>query len=408
MGAIKRLPSRDMTSDETREILALTRKDITGTKLKDLFAVGMGQDKARFQPNDRMTMPAGTLFAKSPVKTTIGRYLVNMFCVPEKYLRKFGYVNETQTGDYLKGFESNCGDMILNDEMTTKEYAEWMDNLEWLCMNMAYYITPSHDEASTIPFDDIIEKKNRLFDKYKTELAHDSVDAAAAIEKELMGDVRKRIAELDDPGFDLYTSGEFDLNVNYKKSQVMAGSMIDPADNKVHILKSNYIDGISKDEYDRFAALTVIGGYSRGVATQDYGYESKKYNAALQNTTADTLGKQIDCGTKLYLTVTIEKDLKDLFLYRYILDGSSLVELTPGNIGKYVGKEVKMRSPMFCKSDALCEHCAGTLFRRMNISDIGLLASNLTGNLMNLSMKKMHDSTVKFDRINLDEYIIER
>ncbi len=405
----KRIPPRDITADETSELLKLTRSDITSDKLKELFAVFMGQDRAKFQPNDRMTLPAGKLYNKTSIKTTVGRYIVNMFCIPVPYLKKFGYINEPQPEGFLsKKFEPNCATMILNDEMTTKEYAEWMDNTEWMCMNMAYYINPSHDKNSTLPFDEVMDKKAKLFDKYKTELAHDSVDAAAAIEKELMSDVNAKVKELDDPSFDWYTAGIWDIGVNYKKNQVMAGSMIDPSDGKVHILKSNYINGISKDEYDRFAALTVIGGYSRGVATRDYGYESKKYNSALQNTTTDITGKNIDCGTKLYLTVKIEKDIKNMFLYRFIIDGSSLVELTPENIDRYVGKEVKMRSPMFCKSDQICEHCAGTLYKRMNISTIGAIASNLTGNLLNLSMKKMHDSTVKFDKINLDEYIIER
>ena len=118
--------------------------------------------------------------------------------------------------------------------------------------------------------------------------------------------------------------------------------------------------------------------------------------------------KQVDCGTKHYLSIVIPKDLKSMFLYRFIIDGAKLVELTPENIDKYVDKEVKLRSPMLCKGDTICEHCAGTLFKRMDLKDCGLVASNMTGSLLNLSMKKMHDSTVKINKINIEKYITER
>ena len=404
----KRVPARPLDYKEIEEILKLKRKDITATKLKDLFAIDENQTKAKFQPNDTFVLSANKFYNKTQIVTTVGRYIYNMFCIPESYLKKFGYMNDELVEDKIGDLEKQMGSMILNDEMTTKEYAEFMDNSEWIGMNMCYYISPSLDNAVVLPIPEVIKRKEELFDQYKTEIANGDINAANTIEKELLKMAKDKIEALDDPSYDNYKCGIFKFPVAYKKSSIMVGAISDPKDGHLHILKSDYADGISKDEYDKTAQLTVIGGYSRGVSTQKYGYETKKYNASLQNVSIDIDSEQVDCGTKRYLTITIPKDLKNMFLYRFVIDGAKLVELTPSNIDSYVGKEIKLRSPMFCKGDVICEHCAGTLFKRMDLKDCGLIVSNMTGNLLNLSMKKMHDSTVKINKIDIDKYITER
>ena len=403
-----RVDPREIEPDEIKEILALKKEDITSDKLKEMFAIHDGFDKAKYQPNDTFTLMPNKMFNKTAEKITVGGYVYNLLCMPETYLKKYGYMNEELTEDNIGELEKRMGQMILNDEMTTKEYAEWMDNSEWIGMNMSYYISPSLSNAVVKPIPEVIARKNELFDQYKTELANGDINAANTVEKELVSMAKKAVEEEDDPAYDNYRSGVFKFPVAYKKCSIMVGAVSDLATGKLHILKSNYVDGIDKSEYESTANLTVIGGYSRGVATQKYGYETKKYNAALQNVSIDIEGKNIDCGTDKYMTLTIPADLKSMFVYRYILEDGKLKELTPENIKDYAGKEVKMRSPMFCKNTEICEHCAGTLFKRLDLKNAGLIASNLTGNMLNLSMKKMHDSTVKINKIDIEKFISEK
>jgi hypothetical protein len=203
---------------------------------------------------------------------------------------------------------------------------------------------------------------------------------------------------------------------------IMIGAIENPQTKQLDILKSNYTDGLSTQDYDKAAQLTVIGGYSRGVKTRTYGYETKKYNSALQNEVVeepdldddessvdmgDTVDN-IDCGTTKCLEITIPKELKQMFLYRFVNDHGKLVELTPDVIDQYIGKPVLLRSPMYCKGENICEHCAGTLFKRMQMKNVGLMASNLTGKLLNMSMKSMHDATVKVDNTDIENYIVDK
>ena len=99
---------------------------------------------------------------------------------------------------------------------------------------------------------------------------------------------------------------------------------------------------------------------------------------------------------------------KEMFKYRYLIDGSgNLVYLTEKNIGKYVGQNVKLRSPLYCKGDKICSKCAGELFYKMGINNAGLLTSTYSGVLMNRSMKTFHDTSIKFSKIDFEKYIKE-
>lgn len=107
------------------------------------------------------------------------------------------------------------------------------------------------------------------------------------------------------------------------------------------------------------------------------------------------------------MKVVIEDKLKDIFLYRYILDGGKLVMLNKNNISKYIGKQVMMRSPMFCKSEKICNKCAGDLFYKLGIKNAGLLTSTFSGSLMNLNMKSFHDASIRYLNIDMEKFIKE-
>ena len=105
-------------------------------------------------------------------------------------------------------------------------------------------------------------------------------------------------------------------------------------------------------------------------------YERKKIDNALQ---AITLGeKDSDCKTTFGLKIVIPAKMKNLFLDRYILnqDGSLLL-LSANNIDEYVDKEVILRSHLFCKTDCICNKCAGEFFYKMGITNAGLLTNTM-------------------------------
>ena len=404
---------RKLTNEETKEVLSLERKDITKTLLENYFACFKGQDHARFNTYDEMLVPAGAIYPgvpKTNTESTIGRYIFNMYVLPEAYLRKFGYFNDVLKKKQLGNIEDKIGVMVLNDEISSKELAGYIDRGEWLGMGMAYYIVPSLSYEFNVPIPEVIKLRDELFDKYHDGVARGDNNTAEKIEKEVVDLARKTIKEKGDESYDFYDSGVGSFENNYKKTSIMAGAIENPYTKKLDILKSNYIDGIDKKEFPKFANLTLIGGYSRGVETQGSGYETKKVNSSMQIVTLDKDGS--DCGTTNYENIVIPEDLKKRFYYRYILDPGApghddhgLVMLNEDNIDRYAGKLVKMRSPLFCKGKKICSKCAGELYYKMGVENAGLLASTITGHLLNLSRKKFHDATIRFSHIDPTKYI---
>lgn len=141
--------------------------------------------------------------------------------------------------------------------------------------------------------------------------------------------------------------------------------------------------------------------YKYFCGTQVGGYLNKKMSAAFQGVVLDKHGS--DCGTSLALEIIITASNKSQFLHRYIVVGSKLVLLDSNNIDNYVNKKVRLRSPMYCKGDRLCNKCAGELYYKLGIENIGLTSTKLAGTLLNLNMKKFHNTTASITRVNLDD-----
>ncbi|MEI2420969.1 hypothetical protein V6O07_11910, partial [Arthrospira platensis SPKY2] len=144
-----------------------------------------------------------------------------------------------------------------------------------------------------------------------------------------------------------------------------------------------------EDLHSHFDSL-VYGAYSKGVGTQKAGYLTKKFLAAYQSVILDKKGT--DCGTTKLLDVPITNFNKKLFLYMYIKEGNKYVLLNDENISSYVGKTVKMRLPMYCTGDKICNRCAGELFYMLDNPNIGLSTFVASGALLRKSMKKFHDT----------------
>jgi hypothetical protein len=352
-----------------------------------------------------MTIPANAFHKnKQPIETTVGRYIFEMFVLPPSYLDKYGYVNVPFDGDVVSDVEKKIGQMILNDEMPISEFTDYMDNGEWISMGTAYFISPSLTYDFLQPLPAVVAKKNELFKKYEKELAAKDPNVASKIESELLDLAKSELHKKKDLSMDMYDQkSEFKFPVAYKKSSIMGGVVVDINNGGIDILKSNYVDGINKEDFAKFTNLTIEGGYSRGVKTQDDGYMTKKYNNAMQTTMLDAPGS--DCGTKETLDVFVYPELKTMFLYRYIVEGGKLVLIDQSNIDRYVGKTIHMRSPMYCVGDKICNKCAGELYYKMGIKNFGLLVNTVSGNMMNISMKAVHDSTVKFTKIDVYKYI---
>lgn len=439
------IPPRKLTAAETKEVLAIRPSDITATLLKDYFAAMLSEGdtvlmksihredpdatekiadinrrtKARFQPNDTLTLPKGTMYLTEDTETTIGRYVYNLLCIPREdpcnYMKQYGYINVPLTKDNEEKVEDNFSAMMLamekpDQRKALRQYGDYLKRSEWICGNMCFYISPSENNGFILPDPEVIALRDRLFAEHQKEIDAGNAAVANDIENQVLALAKKKAEEENDPFYDYYKSKFFKFDDLHKSTSIMNGTFKDSVTGKVRVVKSNFVDGIDPAEYDTMSQESIVGGTSRGVSTQIYGFETKKFNAALQSAIIDNTDS--DCGTTKTISVFIDPKIAQLFIYRFIVEGGKLIELTPANISKYTGKTVSMRSPMYClgvgPDHNICTHCAGTVFKRIGIDDAGLSASNITGSMLNMSLKAFHSQGVAVSNIDIGDYIEEK
>ena len=145
------------------------------------------------------------------------------------------------------------------------------------------------------------------------------------------------------------------------------------------------------------------------MGTQVSGYMLKELVAAMQ---AEVLGpKDSDCGSKNALVKKITKDNIKNNLYRYVItEKGDTVEITNDNANSFIGKTVRMRSPMYCigygKEKCLCNVCAGNFYYMLGKKNIGLTTAKLAGTLSNLNLQKFHDNVVNLYDIDVNKMLI--
>lgn len=154
-----------------------------------------------------------------------------------------------------------------------------------------------------------------------------------------------------------------------------------------------------------YADLIVQASYGRAVMTAQGGYIAKQLNMAFQSLQLDPDPKS-DCRTPLTLRVTVDSPRE--YLYRNYVEGGKMRQVTPDTLADAKGKTLQFRSPLFCGSKQyVCAACAGSMYYRMGIQNVGLIAGRIGTTLMNASLKAFHDTSLKLKRINISDYVRE-
>jgi hypothetical protein len=249
------------------------------------------------------------------------------------------------------------------------------------------------------------KRKEELIDKYQKDINEKNLTVVGKMESELINLAKEEIK--DNPSTQIYDcGGRGNYSNNYKNTVIMRGAIksLDGDPDRVTISTSSLADGIKPEELAAYGDILTQGYYSKAIQTREGGYESKKLSASFQSTFLGEPGS--DCHSKRYLKIELTEKNYNLFLYRYILDNNSLVMLDNDNKDKYVGKIVDMRTALFCKDDNICSKCAGELYYKLGIRNVGLLTNGIAGVLLNLSMKSFHNSTIKTKELNILDFIM--
>ena len=387
--------------DDVEYLLSLKEKDITMSLIIELF--GKFNGKRRFNPFDYLRVPPNTYGPegnknKNECVTTAGLWLFNRLFIEQELFHVFKYVNHEINGD---DFEQMCNILsyeLLEDGITLPPFKHFLLKSQ-ICMSLASVLSAHYTDELLTLSDKLAPLKKKLIEENKEALANGDEVVSEMIEKQLIDKAKELLK--DDECMEIFNSkARGNINNNLKNMCMMKGAVMNHVTGKYDIATSNFMDGITKEEYHIFANSIAPGATARAVKTQVGGYWEKLLLSAFQHVKIDKPGS--DCGTKRYITVSLNsKNIAD-WMYSFVIKGDKLIEITSKTKDQFIGQTVKIRYSALCESKGdLCEHCCGTLYRRLGIVNAGMSMPKLGSTLKQRSLKGFHDSTVKTTEIDL-------
>jgi len=392
-------------------ILSLKPEDITFELLLNLFGDSIKKDNngkvsvinSRFKTWDEFDLKPNEYFNKEKVTTNIGLFIYNKYIIERNLVNILGYVNKTIDKKVLSEIENKLSKALLNDKISVDIMVNYLNDIQWLAQQFHIVISGSYTMKLFKPIPKVIDLKNKLIKENKEKLKQGDIITAVKIEKELIQLAEEELK--DDTGYELYKSGaRGTFSNNYKNTNIMKGPVYNPSTGEFDFVENCLMEGIKKEDLAVYGNAIITGAYPKAIGTADSGYFSKKIIAALQAVVLDEKGS--DCGSKALMEVEITKENINDYIYRYIMERNKLILLDDDNINKYIGNKVKMRTPMGNVSKKLCRVCAGLMYEKLNITNIGLTSARVSSTLVNLSMKKFHNSTSQISRIELNNLIV--
>jgi hypothetical protein len=390
----------ELSKKDSDYILSIQEPDINLGLLLELFAPMVPGKPGKYDNESWFRLPKG--FMRNPTEgliTTVPVFIFNKYIIETNFTPSIGYYNRTIDNGNLKFLEELLVEALEDDVINTDQMADYYDRIQWLggC-KLAPLIAPSITPALLRPQPQVMKLKEKLLKDNKDAIANGDAIVASKIESELLS--ASKVAIKNDIGMDNFSSGaKISFNNNYKAMNLMKGPLKDNSNGGYKIATSNYNTGVTKDEFAAFSDSSVEGVYAKAIDTAFGGYQVKKYIAAFQDLEAEAHGT--DCRTKEYLNIIINPNYKKLYINRYVIENGKLVLLTKQNIDSYVGKNVRLRSPMYCHmKPGYCNKCVGEGPYKLGMLKFGLAINRMGTTLLNAGMKKFHDSSIKLYKVD--------
>ena len=408
--SIKKRVSKTITDQSDIDFLInLKDDDITTSLIMELFA-DFGKYQ-KYNPYDIITIPAGGYGGslpngkekknKKPFTTTVGRLVFNKYfieCEPE-LLDSIGFVNENINKKTYGNIFDTIGYSVLEDKISIDTYKRFCKKTQKF-MPYVSILAPNHSDNMLTITKKINKRKAELIKENKEAFDNGDVIVVDKVSKELLDYARELLK--DDPAMDMFLSGAGgSFENNFKNMFIMRGSVQDPDPRKSYnIITSNYVDGVSKEEYSKLANTLAAGPYSRSKKTELGGYWEKLFLTSLQHVILEEPGS--DCGTKRHIDVKVTNKNIGSIMYCYAINNDgSLTEITSENKSKFIGKTVSIRFSSMCESkNGICNKCAGNLFYRLGIRNVGASTPQIPSTLKVLSMKLFHDDQLNFTEMD--------
>jgi hypothetical protein len=355
----------------------------------------------RYNATDRVKLKAHEYINDKDVDTTLGRIVFNKICV-ENYIDKVipdHYWNTPLDKKGIGKLYNMVSEAIKYGKLSTEDAWRWEKAIEFYSLKGAVIYNGSYNAGLLMPRKDIIKERDEFIKNNPNATTADYAD----FEKKISNKAADILENNESIG--LYKSGaRGSIDEQYKNISIMIGSVYNPATGEMEPVKTNFIEGFNKEDIPKAGNMLISAAYPKSCATAESGYITKQYYAAFQSIYVDKEGT--DCGTKSYINVYLTEKNFSKYEFQYIVENGKPVMLSQDNKSRYVNKFVKLRSPMCCLGENVCNICAGQYPYISGITNIGVTFADIPNAAVNAGMKKFHKSAIKMDDVDINTLII--
>lgn len=335
---------------------------------------------------------------KTPTYTDVGKFIANVLLCVKPFGKNIPYINTTMTAGSI---DDKVAQLILDGKAGRKEFDIYMKLGYWFYADGALTITP-FSERTMGTSDEIIAKKNELFEKYKDNL-NDPV-VISKIESELI-DMDKKYLRGDPAEPFFFKDPRAGFGDWRKKMFLTFGGAPDFTSKKSSIVvaSESLEDGWTTEDLVVCANVIRRGVYSRHRETAKGGEQTKFLLRIFQNIKII----EEDCKTKTGIKVMITNDNYKTWVGRYQVGHNE--PLTLDELKKDIGFEIEIRSPMHCKiNGGFCFKCCGDFFRKTSIEAIGMQGLAVTSAMTQTAMGAMKSTQVNSNTLtDIDKVLLK-
>lgn len=353
-----------------------------------------------FDKSERLTVQAGEVVnIAETMEITYARLFYNYVALVIPFGAKIPYSQIEKVEDVIA--ERLVGEETPPDQREGKilidEYLLFTES----ALNLNSYtqlFTPAASRKSMTQPPWVKEYRAELYAKYAGQL-HDPA-VIAAIDKALVDRYREWLK--GDVSENFFVKDK-QISLNNKKKYLSYGA--EPGiDGSVKLdpVPESLSEGWDFKKLPQYINTARAGSFNRGFQTRLGGEEFKW---AVRNTINLTVSED-DCGTKLGIETRVTEANAKHLVGCYAIGEKGPIPITSDEIGKYVGKTLKVRSPMYCKlkGNNRCAKCCGD---KLALSKTGLSAAitGISSGIMYIFMSAAHAKGIKVARLSKDAFI---
>lgn len=335
---------------------------------------------------------------QKPTESTVGRLLANKL-LTEPFAEHIEYINKQfKTSDVTKKLHL----LLMKDKIKATDFLLYSDIVAGFVANMSRLFVHSSSEKTITPPTNIksIKKKiqKEMVDRYGDRWFEDRIKVV-----EYENNLKKVDSEYmkGDPTDGKLTAGKI-KNTARSKLFLDFGHEVGFGGDEAVFVDNSLIDGYPKDKKELTSLFNTprAASYLRGVETQKGGSAAKDTLRAISTVEI----KEGDCNSDVYLDIEVTKDNYMSVNNRYMLENGRIKHIDDPQ--ELIGRTIKQRSLMYCKlepgSTKYCSVCAGSLLSNYK-SGASLLIAEITGILLNTSMKATHNTSLTSMNFNIFE-----